>query len=306
MRRIVDFANRCANKVVMRTDWYNNGIWGGATKFWHQNVFGLDVVNLGSGAGVNAFNYEDIDKKCANWALGPQSLEHDFNILKNFFSYIKEGGCVIITICPFSGLISQYGRGHNFKYYSFLHPATILNFEESERQKAFRYKLNPFKEMPLYCIKETIKEQLRKFKRKFKKRPKVSMESSAKVIINAWKRQFGIADLSSPLSMQHQQEIEIRKEKLLEIAEFCQERNLKPVIVIPVMNHSLSQLFPKEFECNYIDGLTKDVGIPIMNYMNDEMGTNDLYFANALMLNERGAKHFTKIVINDMTDFGLL
>ena len=298
MNRIINLVNRCANKVVMHTDWYNNKMWGGASKFWHQNVFGLDVVNLGSGAGVHAFNYESVDIKGANWALGPQSLVHDFNILKNYFSFIREGGCVIITVCPFSGLFSQYGRDHNFKYYSFLHPATILNFEESERQKAFRYKLNPFKEIPMICIKETIKEQIRKLR----KRPEVSMESSAKAIMNGWMKQFCIEDLSSSLSMQHQQEIEIRKKTLLEMSEFCKERSLNPIIVLPVMNYSLLRLFPKEFKYNYIDRLTRDVGIPVLDYMKDEMSDNDMYFANALMLNEIGAKYFTQKVIKDMAD----
>ena len=86
------------------------------------------------------------------------------------------------------------------------------------------------------------------------------------------------------------------------MSEFCKERSLNPIIVLPVMNYSLLRLFPKEFKYNYIDRLTRDVGIPVLDYMKDEMSDNDMYFANALMLNEIGAKYFTQKVIKDMAD----
>lgn len=77
------------NHLVQSSDFYKS-IWGGANKFWHIRNFNLDVVNLGSNSGVYAFEYSDLDLLGMNWALGPQSLVHDFNILKNYFSYLKK------------------------------------------------------------------------------------------------------------------------------------------------------------------------------------------------------------------------
>ena len=128
---------KVCNKIVRHTQWYDQ-FWNGAQKFWNLRCFNLSVVNLGSNSGKYAFNYEGLDICGMNWALGPQSLVHDFNILKNYFSYLKSGATVIITLCPFSSLVSKYSKKHNLKYYTFLHPATIIGFKESERIKALK------------------------------------------------------------------------------------------------------------------------------------------------------------------------
>lgn len=300
MNKIKRYFFAKANAVIRHTDWYNNILWGGVTKFWLSKQFGLDVVNLGSGAAVNAFNYEGLPIKADNWALSPQSIVHDFNILKNYFSYIKEGGYVIITICPFSGLFSNYDKKHNFKYYSFLHPATISNFDECERQKALRLKHNPIKEMPSYCIKRTAREYILMMKNRLRYQNRNNLRLSSTVIMESWKTQFAIVDLGKPLSKQHEKEIESRGQTLRDIVMFCKERNLKPCIVIPVMSSYLSSLFPKNFKSIYMEKLLDEIDVPILDYMYDEIGNHDEYFETALLLNNIGAKIFTAKVICDL------
>ena len=294
------FIYKVGNKIVRHSDWYNNQVWGGASKFWYGSQFGLDIVNLGSGAGVHAFCYEGLPEKGANWALGPQSLVHDFNILKNYFSYIREGGIVIITVCPFSGLFSQYGKSHNFKYYSFLHPATILNFEEEERLKALRLKENPLKEMPIFGVKQTLKEGIRIVKRSLRPMRTADIEVSARRTMEGWKKQFEIHDLAVSPTHQHRQEIRSRRETLMEMIVFCKERSLHPYIIIPVMHESLSSMFPEKFKEMYMDSLTDNSGAPVLDYMNDSMNNSEEYFSTALFLNRSGANIFTRKVINDI------
>ena len=300
MNKVIKILYKVGNKIVRHTDWYNNQFWGGATKFWNSTQFGLNVVNLGSGAGVHAFCYDGLSVKGVNWALGPQSLVHDFNILKNYFSYIRDGGVIIITVCPFSGLISKYDKVHNFKYYTFLHPATIINFEEDERQRALRCQQNPFKEMTAYCIKKTIKEVINMGKKKLKFQRRDNIEVSAKQMMEGWKKQFGIEDLSMPVSEQHQIEITRRRQTLKELVEFSKERELKPYIILPVMHQSLVKLFPPSFKNKYIDTLVEGLGAPVLDYMNDEIGKQDDNFATALFLNNKGAKVFTRRVLKDL------
>ena len=304
MSKLRNYIDKNANKVIRHTDWYNNQLWGGATKFWNFSQFGLDVVNLGSGAAVYDFNYDGLDIKGANWALAPQSLVHDFNILKNFFSYIKEGGCVLITVCPFSGLFSMYDNNHNFKYYTFLHPATIQNFDEKERQRALLIKQNPIKAIPDYCIKSTIKEYYIKVKNniysKLKNKRYIDVERTANQIMEGWMKQFQIDDLSRIPSSQHKGEIISRRQTLIEMVSFCKERSLRPFIVLPVMHESLSSLFPADFIRYYIDSLLYNVDAPLLNYMNDDFCKNSDLFTTALFLNKKGAKLFTRKVIQDI------
>lgn len=290
---------KIGNKIVRRTNWYNNSFWNGATKFWQMNCFGLDVVNLGSGQGFYAFNYNGIDVKAQNWALSPQSLLHDYNILKNYFSYIREGGYVFITLCPFSCLVSQYDKKHNFKYYTFLHPATIQNFEDNERSRALQIKNNPFKEMPTYCIKQTIKEILHTLKKKVFSEKK-DLQLSAEQMMTGWKNQFGIKDLSEPISEQHLKELICRRKTLDEMIEFCKERSLIPIIIYPPMFHTLTTLFPSQFRVNYVQNFLNGIEAQVLDYMNSKEFDKEDYFSTALFLNQQGSKLFTKRVLMDL------
>lgn len=295
----MNFFYRIGNKIVRNTLWYNDEYWQGVTKFWNMQQFGLDVVNLGSGAGLHAFDYEGCDIKASNWALSPQSLVHDYNILRNYFSYLREGAVVIITVCPFSCLYSQYGKKHNFKYYTFLHPATIIDFDNQERTKALLFKENPFKQKPMFCIKKTIVEVLGIIKNLFVKR-NVNLQKSSNDIIIGWKRQFRINNLDAPMSNIHKEQFESRRKTLKAIVDFCKERDLKPAIVIPPMYHTLWQQLPNEFISNYLEHFIESVDAPIYNYMESIDFDKEEYFKSALFLNKLGAKLFTTIVLKDL------
>lgn len=288
-----------ANKVVRHTHWYDS-YWQGAQKFWNVNTFGLELVNLGSGAAFYAFDYSDSEIKGMNWALAPQSLVHDYNILRNYFSYLREGAIVVITICPFSCLYSKYDKHANFKYYTFLHPATILDFDDTEHTRALTIKGNPFREMPMKCIKLTTKEILQVVKHKlFPKKHKVNLKQTADDVLNGWMKQFGITDLSAPLSEQHLAEQHSRRKTLDEIIEFCKKRDLKPVIVIPPMHHTLTNQFPGAFIDNYINKFLDGINVPVYNNMCIDSLDDDC-FASALFLSKKGAMHHTRILHGDL------
>lgn len=300
MKTISNLLYKVANRIIRQMKWYNN-YWQGAQKFWNINTFELDVVNLGSGAALHAFDYSQCDIKGMNWALSPQSLVHDYNILRNYFSYLKNGATVIITICPFSCLFSQYNKEAKFKYYTFLHPATIIDFDDNERTRALSIKQNPFKYMPSKSIILSIKEYLGYIKHYILlKKNAPDLQRSADIMLDGWKKQFGITDLKSPLSQKHLKEKKARHETLIEIVDFCKERDLKPVIVIPPMHVTLTKQFPKEMIVNYIDSFLEGVNVPIFNYMSNELFLEEKYYKEALFLNSEGAKVFTEQIINDI------
>lgn len=300
MKKILFLFYKAANKIIRNMKWYNY-YWQGAQKFWDIKTFGIDVINLGSGAAFHDFNYSGCNVKGMNWALSPQSLVHDYNILRNYFSYLKEGACVIITVCPFSCLYSMYDRQSNFKYYTFLHPATIINFDDNEREKALSIKLNPFKEMPVKSILFTVRELLSNIKHfAFSNAKKKNLKNSADSILSSWMKQFGINDLNSMLSPKHIEEQNSRRRTLDEMINFCKERQLKPIIVIPPMHHTLTSQFTHKMINNYINNFLLNIDAPIMNYMEDSMFQDDNYFENALFLNNKGAMLFTRTLLEDI------
>lgn len=293
--------NRIKNKInsyIFNTQWYKD-FWGNATKFWYINEFNIDVVNLGSNSGKYAFCYDGLPILGENWALGPQSLQHDFNILKNYFSFIKENGYVFITLCPFSCLESKYTASHNLKYYTFLHPAMVINFDEDERIRALKYKNALFLEKPSYCIKQLLKSCLIKSK----KSVKCNYEQHASMFIDMWKKQFGIEDLDAELSKNHLMEQNKRAVLLDDMITFCLERNLVPILVVPPIHNSLAKKMSSQFRKNYIYNFV-DKGnkhnVRFFDYIGDTNFYKDEYFVNSFFMSEKGAKVFTKDILHKM------
>lgn len=296
MKKVLSKITALFNKVINHTPWYN-AYWQGSIKFWWNIPFGLDVVNLGSGAAYHAFDYTATSIKGMNWALSPQSLVYDYNILRNYFSYLREGAVVIITICPFSCLYSQYSKQSNFKYYPILHPATIIDFDDDERTRAYTIRQNPFRYMPLYCIKMTVRDILAFFYHKLKPYRKPNLKVTADAMMNGWKSQFEITDISAPLSEKHLAEQKSRRETLDEIILFCKERNLNPVVVIPPMHKTLTDQFTEVFLANYVDTFLANIDAPVLNCMMDKDIQSDEFFESALFLNKFGARKFTSKIL---------
>ena len=288
------------SRVIRRTNWHDQ-YWAGVTKFWDINTFNLDVVNLGSNSGKHAFNYSDLNITGMNWAIGPQSLLHDFNILKNYFSYLREGATVIIPLCPFSSLISIYSKDSNLKYYTFLHPATIIDFDEKERIKALQIRRNPLKEIPLFCIKQSIKD-LKNYI--YKKEETCNYESHAKQFIEMWKKQFGIVDLDAPLSAENRKGRACRVQLLSEMIDFCLERNLRPILVIPPIHQALAQKLTPAFRENYIYSFVREANkkdIPFVDYIDHPEFYDQAYYRNSFFLNEKGATEFTRLFLESLS-----
>lgn len=291
------------NRFIKRTVWYDN-LWGGALKIINLKTFGLQVVNTGSGSGVHNFCYDDLPIKGFNFALGPQSLVHDFNIIKNYFSYFEKGCTILIPICPFSGMVVKYNKAHNFKYYPMLHPATIDHFEESERTLAYKTLKDPLGTLSLTCIKGILRaDVVPKLKNFIHRTNKPSIKKTADDMMRGWMKQFSIRNLNDPISEAHKQDLQYRKKTLGEMLDFCIERGFRPVVVIPPMHPLLSVKFPKTFESQYIVPMIEEAelrGVLSIDYMRDNRFFNDSLYETALFLNKKGAKTFTKQVLSDI------
>ncbi|MBO4828710.1 MAG: hypothetical protein J5534_04650 [Fibrobacter sp.] len=278
--------------------------WSGVAKFWDVSDFNYKVINLGSGTAVHAFNYGK-RKNCMNWAMAPQSLAHDFCILKNYFSFLAEGAVVLIPLCPFSCLVSKYSKEQNLKYYTFLHPATVFDFDEQERIKALTKKNLGRKVIIKHVLKTFLADKKIEFKRLIKP---FNYKKNALWWVNGWKKQFSIDDLDAPLSEKHAEEQKNRQNLLREIVSFCLERNLKPVFVMPPMHRELRALFSETFVKNYIDNFITPVlksPVEFWNYSADELFDSDKYFDSALYMSKKGAVLFTNTLIARLQEAGM-
>jgi hypothetical protein len=85
--------------------------------------------------------------------------------------------------------------------------------------------------------------------------------------------------------------------------DFCIERNLKPVLIIPPMTKYLSCLLTDTIREIYIYSFIREANvknIPFLDYMDDERFSDPSLYFNSFFLNLRGRKLFTKQVLKDL------
>ena len=93
------------------------------------------------------------------------------------------------------------------------------------------------------------------------------------------------------------------KEVLRGIMQFCMAKNLKPIVVMPPVHSSLTKYFTHSFRNNYIDSFIKETlhdSIPYLDYMDDRLFADKIYYSNSFFLNKRGRKLFTCRVLQDV------
>lgn len=294
------------NAVVRRSYWYNNVLFPDCKKFWLHKTFNLDVVNLGSTSGLNAFNYDGINLKCANWALGHNPIIADFEVLKNYYSFLNpNGSTVIITLCPFTSLSGSYDYFED-RYYTILRMSSIPNCSIRRKMQVLNMRNNPIQYLPIFQLYVEFKNVVKKLLRRntLNSIPEYKFEQDSSMWIRNWLKEFSVEDFSAPLSMHNQDGVEDAANTINEMITFCKERNMRPVLIIPPMHNKLAKKFTSQARTVIIDSLLSkinDKSVYFHNYMNEEYFTNDTsLFQNSFLLNEKGAKLFTQRVLKDL------
>ena len=298
--------NRLESRIK-QTNWYRNSIpnienYPGDKWYRDHLERNYDVVNIGSSSAVFCFDYDGLGVKAFNWALKPQSMEYSFKVLKQYFSILRQNGIVLIPFSPFSGLsvTGKWAECANDKYFHILDRTLIDNYESVAKRRQ-----HPFLSMRLQSIKRLIKDvpSSSMYSYDIQCESKDEYEKSAKNWINIWMKQFNIADLNAPLSMENLEGRKGRLKIVKEMITFCQERDLEPVVVLPPAHESLNKYFSPEFVQNYITSFIEDLNFPevkVLNYLANPKFTKDEYFRDAYFMNEIGAKAFTKQVLSDV------
>jgi hypothetical protein len=307
MKRFVLFIGRVVNALCRKTYWYNEVLFPDCAKFWNHKTFNLDVVNFGSTSGVYAFNYEGIPLKCANWALARNPLSGDEAVLKNYMSYLNpKGSTAIFPLCPFSTLAGSY-ECYEDRYYTFLYSSSIPSFSKQRQTKVVHMKNRPLKYYPIY---ELLRDVGRFLVSPFRKKHMVilseeKMKSDAEKWMTGWCFEFSINKLGTPLSLINKDAINDASAILNRIINLCKDRNITPVFVIPPMYHTLSEKFNPAMRKQLLNSVLTNMeirGVRFLNYMDDsEFSNKSEFFINSFILNEKGAKKFTKKIISDLS-----
>ena len=298
-----------ANKAVKKTNWWKNKF-----AFTHQFVSNAgyrknlirnyEVANVGSNPARFAFFYEDVLGQ--NWSSGTQGLDMDLEVLRFNHSYLKKGAPVILPIVAFSsvsGFLTKVSRPYMAKFVSILDGLQInYNDKLREGRKYLKYPLLYDWKAVRHLFFDT--ELDRRLDINEQPMQLIEMEQDAQEWMKIWKDEFRISDVSAPLPDHLKEGREKSVKMMIDMVNFLKERGYKPVIVSPPMSASLMKHFTKDVRDTYIysfvDEIKKRVDVPYMDYMDSEFQNNKYYF-NALFMNLRGRKMFTKRVLTDLS-----
>lgn len=268
----------------------------------------LEVVNLGSNPAKYGLFYENV--RGQNWATGSQGLGMDFEILRYFHSYLKEGGIVLIPIMPFTA-ISQYiktKKGYwNDSYY--IKFARILDPNQTRQlpngSKLLRKIHYPLIFDPLlirYLIADVPTDNTLELSEQTMSA--VELENDADKWISGWKKEFDAATSNDFIF--DSKYVPYREESaaiIRQIVGYCKERNLKPVLLtIPISKYlakKFSACFRQKMIYDFIDALNID-GIMLVDYMFDPRFDDPSFYNGSFFLNLKGRKAFSTQVMKDL------
>lgn len=299
------------NWLLKKTDWWKNQF-----VFTHQFISNqgyrenltrnIEIVNVGSNPARFAFDYDDLILG-ANWSTGNQGLDMDYQLLRFYHSFMKEGATVLIPIVPFSS-VSAYlipsiykDKSYMVKFYS------VLDYLQTEYLPQFKHVRYWYK-YPLLFNWLAVRFLLRDVKPD----KRILYDSdltnrvdavTAELLMDNWKSEFNIKDLEAPLSSELQEARKQSVQLMRNMLEYLVERGYKPVFIIPPVSKMLSTYLTEPFRERYIDSFIREFSeynVPYFDYTKVlEFQADDLFF-NDLFMNVKGRTTFTKRVLTDL------
>lgn len=265
----------------------------------------LDIVVLGSNAPKFAFAFSNVEGyACANWAIGPETFEYDFIVLKKFAGKLNAGATVIWPVCPGNFFLDKYKNKSAFiKYYRLLNREEFLDYSKVQYITEYKY--------PLIFHPKRIKRLLKDTK------PDTRLELDCNPMNNAeiekdaswwihecWNPEFGIdIEYMAPLSEKNRKAVEYNVNVLKEAIEFCKQSRLRIVFAYLPLTKQLGGYFSADYVemqmTRYVNEAIGNNDIPLVDYMRDTRFQDASYYINSFFMNRTGARKFTKAFIEE-------
>lgn len=260
----------------------------------------VKVVNIGSSHGKYAFYYLTDDLKKINLARNSQSFYYDLQLLKKYSNKIKLDSVIVIPISIFS-FYNQKDKELDEGYIQLLDKKNILNinFKEYFLIKNFSVLYPPSN---ILKLKENLKykEYQVKYPNNLKLNDKI--EESKKTGL----RHLGISDIKYS--------IKNAEEDFINLINYIESKNWKYVLITTpfsyLYNENIEKYQKGAFKERIYDNIKKvekrlEKKFIYLDYSHDSRFENNLeYFFDDDHLNEKGAKYFTEILLEDLKKLG--
>lgn len=297
------------NALYKRTNDYRN-IFADTEKFRNDASIpnGLQLVNLGSNHPKFGFNYDGLNVKAMNWAVGPQSLEYDFAILRKECHHLADKAAVLIPICVLNFFLYRHPFGDHLKYYGILPEDDIVEYSKKTKLTHIDYPLlfHPKKLKRLIKDVPTASDRLLINNNQMNEN---QLKTDADFWINCWNREFDIDINNLVLSDINKTNIKRNIHLLHEMIQFCLDRKLRPVICILPVTDYLGNRFSEDFVNNQILAYVHEANTQkclVLNHLKDKRFTDSSLYINSFFFNLHGRKQFTKMIIEELKDNQIL
>lgn len=297
------------NALYKRTNAYRN-IFVETEKFRYENRISndLQLVNLGSNHPKFGFNYEGLNMKAMNWAVGPQSLEYDFAILRKECHHLADNAVVLIPICVLIFFLYRHPFGEHLKYYGILPKEDIGGYSQKTKITLIDYPLLFHPKKIKYLIKD-VPAVTNNLLIDTNPMNEEQLKVDADFWINCWNREFDIDINNLVLSDINKTNIKRNIHLLNEMIQFCLDRKLRPVICILPVTDYLGSRFSEDFVKNQILAYVNEANTqkcPVLNHLKDSRFTDSSLYINSFFFNLHGRKQFTKMIIEELKDNHIL
>ncbi len=292
------------NELYKKTNHYKNQyLYLDKFKQLNKSDTIYDIVNLGSNPELFGFDYSNLNLNGFSLAPGPQPLEYDFKVLRNYSNHLKNGSIVAIPLDPLKFFCFRYDSGYtNIKYYTFLPKKEILNYNSWKRLYiSFPLLFHP--KQIIRLLHDTKPDKTMDID--YNPMTAEELKEDGKYWIEkCWNPEFDINIRGNmKLSAKNKIDIETNVIILHNMLDYCLEKKFKPVIVLLPVTHYLSDLFPQSFIDNYLMAYIKKANtnnVPVMDYIKNDRYSSPKLYINSFFMNKKGRQLFTKNFIDDL------
>ena len=295
------------NRLYKRTNAYRNqfvdiGKFGNAANLKDGS---LDVVVLGSNAPKFAFDFSDVTGlACQNWAIGPETFEYDFVILRKFAAKLTRGATVVWPVCPGNFFLDKYkGKSAFVKYYGLLSREEFPDYSRRQYITDYKYPLifHPKR------IKHLLKDAKPDTRLELNHNPLTDEEIGKDAswwIHGCWNPELGIdIEHMAPLSDTNRKAVEYNINVLKEAIKFCNQNGLRIVFAYLPLTKQLGSYFSADYVemqmTQYVKEAIGNNDILLADYMRDERFQSTDYYINSFFMNRTGARKFTAAFVNE-------
>lgn len=292
------------NALYKRTNHFNNQFVD-VRKYWDMNKFprDLQIVNLGSNHPKFGLDYSGTGLRGENCAVGPQTFEYDFAVLRKISPYLAANAVILIPICLQNFfLYRQKSRAVHAKYYTFLPKEDIVDYSRKERLSFLEYPLIFHPRLLRFLIRDVAKDTRLELTENPMK-DDIRLNQDADSWIDGWNREFNITLPAPVLSNDNKSDIRNNIQLLRKTLVYCQEHDFRPIITILPVTEYLSSRYTEDFLNKHILRYIDDanvVGAPVLNYLKDSRFTSPDLYINSFFMNKKGRMLFTKEIIHSI------